>query len=54
MRQSLHGDNNDAILDFMKTRKRFLHNSARRERHAILTEMGLKRVKGNLGNVYYE
>lgn len=29
-------------------------NFARRERHAMLTDLGLKRVKGALGGVYYE
>lgn len=29
-------------------------NAARRERHAVLTSLGLKRVKGNLGGTYYE
>jgi len=33
-----------------KTRK----NAARRARHAILTDLGLCRVRGNLGGVYYE
>lgn len=34
--------------------KRKEHNQARRERHAALTGLGLKRVKGALGGVYYE
>lgn len=29
-------------------------NAARRERHEVLTSMGLKRVRGALGGVYYE
>lgn len=30
------------------------HNAARRERHAAMTDLGLKRVRGALGGVYYE
>lgn len=29
-------------------------NTARRERHGILTDLGLKRVRGANGGVYYE
>jgi hypothetical protein len=29
-------------------------NQARRDRHAVLTGLGLKRVKGALGGTYYE
>lgn len=29
-------------------------NKARRERHEALLDLGLKRVKGALGSVYYE
>ena len=35
-------------------RKQLDRNRSRRERHGILTSMGLKRVKGNLGGTYYE
>jgi uncharacterized Zn finger protein len=45
---------NEAVAAFQKIRKQIKKNEVRRLRHAILTEMGLKRVKGNLGNVYYE
>lgn len=31
-----------------------MRNAARRERHAAMTSMGLKRVKGALGGTYYE
>ena len=37
-------------LAYMRARKNF----ARKEKHAILTSMGLKRVRGALGGVYYE
>jgi hypothetical protein len=30
------------------------HNRAARVRHAIMTDMGLKRVRGSLGGIYYE
>lgn len=40
-------------LDTIKTRE--AKNAVRRERHSILTDgLGLKRVKGALGGVYYE
>lgn len=29
-------------------------NRNRRERHQAMTDLGLKRVRGNLGGVYYE
>lgn len=29
-------------------------NAARRECHAAMTDLGLTRVRGNLGGVYYE
>lgn len=37
-----------------KEQKRIERNRVRRERHAILTDMGMKRVRGALGGVYYE
>lgn len=45
---------NDLLLAFMKLRNRIAHNVNRRERHATLVSLGLKRVKGNLGGTYYE
>lgn len=45
---------NEAMTTFQKIRKQIKKNEARRLRHAILTEMGLKRVKGALGGTYYE
>jgi hypothetical protein len=49
---------NELMGMFLKARQRF-HNQVnrnrnRRERHSALTGMGLKRVKGALGGVYYE
>lgn len=35
-------------------KKRIAKNAARRGRHAAMTSLGLKRVKGALGGVYYE
>ena len=37
-----------------KENRRIIYNANRRERHAALTSLGLKRVKGALGGVYYE
>ena len=37
-----------------KDNMRIIRNAKRRERHAALTSLGLKRVKGALGGVYYE
>lgn len=34
--------------------KRLARNQARRDRHAALVSLGLKRVKGALGGIYYE
>jgi len=34
--------------------RREKQNKARRERHEALTSLGLKRVRGALGGVYYE
>lgn len=44
-----------ASLDEAKAMaKRLRVNRARRERHKALTDLGLKRVRGALGGVYYE
>jgi hypothetical protein len=45
---------NQHVDELIKIRNRIRHNVARRERHAALTGMGLKRVKGDLGVTYYE
>lgn len=38
----------------IKDAKRERRNRARRDRHAVLTSLGLKRVRGSLGGIYYE
>ena len=49
---------NEAMGLFLKARQKYHNqlnrNRARREQHAALTSLGLKRVKGALGGVYYE
>lgn len=49
-----HGEYNKAFTVLQAAVKAEKRNRARRERHEILTSMGLKRVKGALGGVYYE
>lgn len=45
---------NAATDTFFKARKQIAANNRRRERHAAMKDLGLNRVKGNLGGVYYE
>ena len=45
---------NAAMLEFMELRNKIIRNANRRERHATLKSLGLKRVKGALGGVYFE
>lgn len=49
---------NELMGMYLKARaeyqKQIKRNRNRRERHAILTDIGLKRVKGSLGGIYYE
>ena len=45
---------NELMAEFFKERKRIQANINRRERHATLTSLGLKRVRGAQGGVYYE
>jgi hypothetical protein len=45
---------NELMGKFRHLRNKIRHNIARRERHAAMTDMGLLRVKGALGGVYYE
>lgn len=45
---------NAAMKELFALRKRIEKNARRRERHQILTDTGLKRVRGALGGVYYE
>ncbi len=40
--------------DTISKAKRAYRNRARRERHATLVSLGLVRVRGALGGVYYE
>lgn len=45
---------NELMGEFLKLRNRIARNATHRERHAAMTSLGLKRVKGSLGGVYYE
>lgn len=45
---------NELMDEYFKLLNRIKKNVARRERHAAYTDLGLKRVKGALGGVYYE
>lgn len=45
---------NAATVAYQAAVKAEKANKARRDRHAAMTSMGLKRVKGALGGVYYE
>ena len=49
---------NELMGMFLKARQSFhnqvTRNKARRERHAAMKDLGLNRVVGNLGGVYYE
>lgn len=45
---------NRAMLEFIKTRNRIAHNMARRERHATMKDLGINRVRGAQGGVFYE
>lgn len=45
---------NLAMGEYFKLVNRFNRNVTRRERHAAMKDMGLKRVVGALGGVYYE
>jgi hypothetical protein len=47
-------DHNVAMDAYFKLVRRIKANIARRERHAAMKDLGLNRVKGNLGGVYYE
>jgi hypothetical protein len=47
-------EHNRLIGEFFKLRNRIARNVARRERHAAFRDLGLKRVTGALGGVYYE
>lgn len=45
---------NQLMIEFFNLRNRIKRNETRRARHDAMTSMGLKRVKGSLGGVYYE
>lgn len=45
---------NILMLEFMKLRNRIARNVARRERHAAMKDLGLRRVRGSQGGVFYE
>jgi hypothetical protein len=45
---------NELMGEFFKLRNRIQRNMNRRDRHAVMSDMGLKRVKGALGGTYYE
>jgi hypothetical protein len=45
---------NNAMGEFFKLRSRIQRNMDRRDRHAVMSDMGLKRVKGAQGGTYYE
>ena len=45
---------NAAMGEFFKLRSRIQRNMDRRDRHAVMSDMGLKRVKGAQGGTYYE
>lgn len=41
-------------IETLKKHKRRMASVRNRERHELLTSLGLKRVRGALGGVYYE
>jgi hypothetical protein len=47
-------EHNRLMGEFFALRNRIARNIARRERHAAMKDLGLKRVKGSLGGAYYE
>jgi hypothetical protein len=47
-------EHNRLMGEFIKIRNRIAHNANRRARHEAMTSLGLNRVKGALGGVYYE
>lgn len=50
----LKGSGAKFAKDGLRDVKRQINNYNRRFRHEIMTDLGLKRVKGALGGVYYE
>ncbi len=47
-------EHNRLMKEYLALRNRIAHNVARRERHAAYKSLGMNRVKGALGGVYYE
>jgi hypothetical protein len=47
-------EHNRLMGEYFKLRNRIARNIARRERHAAMKDLGLNRVRGALGGVYYE
>lgn len=47
-------EHNRLMLEFIKLRNRIARNVNRRERHAAFKDLGLNRVRGALGTVFYE
>lgn len=47
-------EHNRLMGEFFKLRNRIARNIARRERHAAMKDLGLRRVTGAQGGVYYE
>ena len=47
-------EHNRLMGEFFKLRNRIARNVSRRERHAAMKDLGLNRVTGSLGGIYYE
>jgi hypothetical protein len=47
-------EHNRLMGELFKLRNRIARNIARRERHAAMKDLGLNRVRGAQGGVYYE
>jgi hypothetical protein len=47
-------EHNRLMSEFLKLRNRIARNSSRRARHAAMKDLGLNRVRGAQGGVYYE
>lgn len=47
-------EHNRLMGEYFKLRNRINRNVARRERHDAMKDLGLKRVRGSQGGVFYE
>jgi hypothetical protein len=47
-------EHNRLMSEFLKLRNRIARNISRRARHAAMKDLGLNRVRGAQGGVYYE